>query len=236
MDSLIIALLGLALGVVLTGGVWYFFRSRKGGKVSTVAVYSSIEELRSVGELVVFKIVTKEIVTAAEHWFGEMGRKYFSWLVSTKKMAMIFEFDIDFKYDLRSPEFVIEQQGDGSYLFKMPKCFYETHIRDINFYDEQNTKFLPWLLPDLLNKAFGMGFDEADRNRLKEEAKQQASRLAKAVVDKMRSEVQVSARQTLEVLARGLGAKQVAIDFTHAELVQTRVDTKAIDTERRDSK
>jgi hypothetical protein len=78
MDSLIIALLGLALGVILTGAVWFIFRARKGKKVSTVAVYSSIEELRSVGELVVFKIVTKEIVTAAEHWFGEMGRKYFS--------------------------------------------------------------------------------------------------------------------------------------------------------------
>lgn len=229
MDSLIIALLGLGLGIVLTSAVWIFVRTRKAGKVSTVAVYSSIEELRSVGELVVFKIVTKEIVTAAEHWFGEMGRKYFSWLVSTKKMAMIFEFDIDFKYDLRSPEFVIETKPDGSYLFRMPKCFYETHIRDINFYDEQNTRFLPWLLPDLVNKAFGIGFDEADRNRLKEEAKQQASRLAKAVVDKMRSEVQISARQTLEVLAHGLGAKQVAIDFSQADLVQTRVDTKQID-------
>jgi hypothetical protein len=144
-------------------------------------------------------------------------------------MAMIFEFDIDFKYDLRSPEFVIHQASDGSVHFQMPKCFYETHIRDINFYDEQNTKLLPWLLPDLLNKAFGMGFDEADRNRLKEEAKQQASRLAKGVVDKMRSEVQISARQTLEVLAHGLGAKQVLIDFSHADLVQTRVDTMKID-------
>lgn len=50
-----------------------------------ICVYSSVEQLRSVGELVVFKMVTKEIVTASQHWFGEIGEKYFQWLVSTKK-------------------------------------------------------------------------------------------------------------------------------------------------------
>jgi hypothetical protein len=211
------------------GFFWFRFRPKTLGRASSLNVYSTIEELRSVGELVVFKLITKEIVTTAEHWFGEMGRKYFRWLVSTKKMAMVFEFDIDFKYDLRSPDFLIKQENGGSFYLKMPKCFYEIHIRDINFYDEQNAKFLPWLLPDLLNRAFGMGFDEADRNRLKEEAKQQAAQIAKNLVQKIRSEVQASAKKTLEILVKGFGAQHISIDFSDAELVQVKVEAPLLE-------
>jgi hypothetical protein len=106
----------------------------------------------------------------------------------------------------------------------MPKCFYQTHIRDVSFYDEQSSKLLPWLIPDLLNRAFGPGFTEADKNRLKEEAKQQAGLMAKSFVDKMRSEVQSSAKQTLETLARAFGADSVTVDFSVSELVQTKIE------------
>src|SRR4030042_968680 len=164
------AILGFAIAAVL------FFawrtKTRQKKQEPRSRIYSSIDELRSVGELVVFKIVTKEIVTATEQWFGEWGTKYFQWLASTKKMALIFEFDINFRYDLQSPDFVIQAEGGASYRLRMPKCFYDIYIRDINFYDEQNAKFLPWLVPDLLNRAFGPAFDESDKNRLKEEAKQ----------------------------------------------------------------
>ena len=205
--------------------------SKQGGKNLETEIHTSIEKLRSIGELVVFKVITKEIVTAADHWFGEIGKKYFRWLVSTKKMAMIFEFDIDFRYDLRSPDFVIEKQGIDTYRLVMPKCFYEIHIKDINFYDEQQAKLLPWLLPGLLNSAFGAGFDEADKNYLKEEAKEQASKMAKELVSKMRSEVQKSAQQTLEALAKGFGAKTVILDFKKSELVQLKVDSNETQTE-----
>jgi len=218
-----IAVLGAACLVIL---IW----RRKSGKDvdrRKSHIYASIEDLRSVGELVVFRILTKEIVTAADHWFGEWGKKYFRWLASTKKMAMIFEFEIDFRYDLRSPDFVIEAGEDASYRLKMPKCFYKIYIRDINFYDEQNSKFLPWLLPDLLNRAFGSGFDESDKNRLKDEAKHQADEMAGGFVEKMHSEVQGSARQTLEALARSFGAKETLVDFTDSKLVPVTTESAA---------
>ena len=190
-------------------------------------IHASIEDLRSVGELVVFKIVTKEIVTAADHWFGEWGKKYLRWLASEKKMAMIFEFEINFRYNLRSSDFFIEPEGVGAYRLRMPKCLYETYIRDISFYDEQGSKFLPWLVPELLNRAFGSGFDESDKNRLKEEAKQQAGQMAKTFVEKMQSEVQSSARQTLQALGKAFGADTVTVDFTASKLVQTKVESSA---------
>jgi hypothetical protein len=220
-------LTGAILGFAIAAILFFAWRTKTKTKKQRPKsrIYSSIDELRSVGELVVFKIVTKEIVTATEHWFGEWGTKYFQWLASTKKMALIFEFDINFRYDLQSPDFVIQDEGGAKYRLRMPKCFYDIYIRDINFYDEQNAKFLPWLVPDLLNRAFGTGFDESTKNRLKEEAKQQAGRMAKDFVEKMQSEVQASAKQTLEVLGKSFGAEAVMVDFSDSELVQTKIES-----------
>ncbi len=222
-------LIGAAVGCAAAIVVALVLRKR--GKTSgprgDVHIHPSIEQLRSVGELVVFKMITKEIVTAADHWFGQWGKRYFTWLLSEKKMAMIFEFEIDFRYDLRSRDFVIEQTGEGEYRLGMPKCFYDIHIRDVSFYDEQSSKLLPWLIPDLLNRAFGPGFSESDKNMLKEEAKQQAAHIAGDFVDKLRSEVQGSARQTLETLGKALGAESVTVDFSGSELIQTKVEASA---------
>jgi hypothetical protein len=142
-------------------------------------------------------------------------------------MAMIFEFEISFRYNLRSSEFVIEAENEGHYRLIMPKCLYETSIRDISFYDEQNARLLPWLVPDLVNRAFGPGFNEADKNRLMEEAKQQVVKMAKEFTNKMQSEVQKSATQTLEAIGKAFGAEKVTLDFSEAQLVQTKIDSVA---------
>ncbi|MFZ0450718.1 MAG: DUF4230 domain-containing protein [Desulfatiglandaceae bacterium] len=224
METTIIAgLVGFALcaGILL---LFWFTRLRKTRKPSKVDIISTVERFKSVGELVVFKIFTKEIITTSDHWFGETGKKYFRWLASEKKMAMIFEFDIDFKYDLHSPEFSVAPVGIGSYLLKMPKCLYESHIKSISFYDEQKAKFLPWLLPDLLSNAFSDNFSEEAKNRLVLEAKNQASQMANELVKKMQSEVQKSARQTLELLAKGFGARETKIEFSDVEPSQESVN------------
>ena len=226
MDSVVLIVFAFFTGVVVCVVLWLLLRSRRLGGARP-HIHASIEELRSVGELVVFKIITKEIVTTAEHWFGEWGKKYFQWLASTRKMAMIFEFEIDFRYNLRSSGFVVESLGLHKYRLKMPKCFYQIHIRDISFYDEQNARFLPWLVPDLLNRAFGSGFSEEDKNHLKEEARLQAGRMADEFVSKMQSEVQNSAKQTMEALAKAFGAESVVIDFSDSLLVQLEVESAA---------
>ena len=224
METVIISGLAGFLLAILLFVVFWFKRLKRPKTINDFEIYSTAEKFRAVGELVVFKIVTKEIITASDHWFGETGKKYFQWLASNKKMAMIFQFDIDFKYNLHSPDFVIEPTGDDTFRLKMPKCLYESHIKDISFYDEQGAKFLPWLLPHLITKALSDGFNEATKNRLIAEAKNQASKMADGLVKQMQSEVQKSAVQTLEVLAKSFGAKQITVDFSDAELIQTEVN------------
>ncbi|MBN1847495.1 MAG: DUF4230 domain-containing protein [Deltaproteobacteria bacterium] len=221
--SIISGLIGFVIAAFIFTVFW-FKRLKRPEPLKEIDIYSTIEKFRSVGELVVFKIVTKEIITASDHWFGEIGKKYFRWLASNKKMAMIFQFDIDFKFNLHSPEFNIESTGEGSYRLRMPKCLYEPHIKDISFYDEQGAKLLPWLLPHLLTNALSDGLNEETKNRLIAEAKTQASQMAHELVKKIQSEVQKSAIQTLEVLARGFGARQITVDFSDASPVQTDVN------------
>jgi hypothetical protein len=223
MEGMIISgIIGFCLATVLFSILW-FKRHKKSSRPGKVDIYSTIDKFRSVGELVVFKIVTKEIITASDHWFGEIGGKYFQWLASNKKMAMIFQFEIDFKYNLHSPEFVVESIGENSYRLKMPKCLYESHIKDIRIYDEQGAKLLPWLLPHLITNALSDGFNEETKNKLITEAKNQASHMAHDLVLKIQSEVQKSAMQTMEVLAKGFGADHIKVDFSDAELIQTDV-------------
>ncbi|MFZ2330763.1 MAG: DUF4230 domain-containing protein [Atribacterota bacterium] len=228
LGNMLFFVFGFILAFVLLLILWQLFlRPRGSGKDTTI--YSSIEQIRSVGELVAFKMVTKEIVTASQHWLGDIGKRYFQWFVSTKKMAMVFEFDIDFRYNLRSPDFRIDQIGGNSFILRMPPCLYQVHIRDISFYDEQNSKLLPWLLPDLLNRAFGSGFSEADKNQLKEEAKNQAAKMAEGVVNRLLSEVENSARHTLLGLAKSLQVEKIAIDFSQSGVIPSTVQTNELE-------
>jgi hypothetical protein len=226
MDYIIVAILGGLLALASALAVM----RRKSKVQTTIQTHTSLLEMRSVGELVVFRVVTKEIVTASKHWFGSVGENYLSWLVSGKKMAMIFVFGIDFKYDLRSNAFVIEESMEGDVTLRMPPCEYETHLRDVSFYDEQNAKLLPGLLPDVISKVFGGGLTEADKNRLIETARTQADALARAMVERMAPEVKSSAEQTLRTIARGFGARRITVDFAASSLVSSgKADVKMLE-------
>ena len=206
-------------GLVVAGLVVLLLRSRKGGgkRGMSIAATAAIEELRAIGVLSAFKAVTKEIVTARDHSLGDLGKRYLEWLITSKKMAMIFEFDIDFQYDLRDPAFLVKEDSPGRYRLQMPRCDYVVHVRNVTFYDEQGGKLLPIILPDVINKILGGGFNEVDRNKLMEEAKGQAEALAQNLARRLSSEVQSSARQTMEMLAKSFGASSVRVDFADTE-------------------
>ena len=197
-------------------------RHNSRAKAGQVSVHASIQELKAIGQLSVFKVLTKEIVTEVDHAWGEIGKRYLSWILSNKKMAMIFMFEIDFRYDLRSPEFQIIE-SDGIFIFRMPPCLRETSIRDIHFYDEQKSKLIPWLVPDLLNSVFGSGFTDEDRNRLKDAARKAAQSQSDELVSTLDFEVEQSAKQTLESLARAFGVQNVRFEF---HPIQDDIDTK----------
>lgn len=218
-------------GLVVAGLIVLWLRSRKGGggrKGMEIHATAAIEELRAIGILSVFKAVTKEIVTARDHSLGDLGRRYLEWLISSKKMAMIFEFDIDFQYDLRDPAFEVSEEAPGRYRLRMPRCDYVVHVRNVTFYDEQGGKLLPIILPDVINKILGGGFTEVDRNKLMEEAKTQAEALAQNLARRLSSEVQTSARQTMEMLAKSFGATTVRVEFSDVEPRKTNVIHEAL--------
>ena len=230
LSILVSVVLGFCLAVATYAVARLFLSGHK--KIQKEDLHVSIEKFRSVGELVVYKILTKEIVRKHGHSFGPMGEKYFRWLMSTKKMAIIVTYDIDFRYDLRSPDFVIEKESDGTYRLKMPKCFYTTSLRGIEIYDEQADRFMDWLLPGLISQAFGSKFGAEDKNQLIDAAKTEVDRLAKDYVQKILSEIQNSARRTLEGISKGLGAERLEIDFTDSALEQKGEVTALIDNAR----
>ena len=213
MNTLVALVAGFVFALVVVAAFVLFRRiRRRKGRGGDVTVHASIQELKAIGHLSVFKVLTKEIVTEVDHSWGEVGKRYLSWVLSGRKMAMIFMFEIDFRYDLRSPEFQILETAEGT-TFRMPPCLRETSIRDIHFYDEQRSKVIPWLLPDLVNSVFGSGFTEEDRNRLKDAAKQAAQRQSEDFIATLGSDVEQSAKQTLESLAHAFGARDIRFEF-----------------------
>lgn len=217
MDSMILLAIGflLALLIGLSIAVAIMFRRSKPKAVQSI--HSTIEGMRAVGDLSVFKVYTKEIVTELDHSWGDFGKKYMDWIYSSKKMAMIFEFEIDFRYDLRTREFEIVETTPGDYIIRMPPCFNEISIRNIEFYDEQRSRLLPWLLPDLLNGFLGKGFTEEDRNRLVLAATNHARSRATAMITNLSSKVEASAKQTLTAIGRSFGAQNLSFVFKPAD-------------------
>lgn len=215
--------IGIVVALVVVGGLWLWLKLKKNKPAKDVRVFSSIEQLRAIGQLSAYKVMTKEIVTETDHTWGEFGSRYLSWVLSSKKMAMIFEFVIDFRYNLQSPLFKIAESGEAAYAITMPPCDYEVHIRDIRFYDEQGSKLLPWLLPDLLNGFLSNGFSENDKNRLVDAAKGHAEKQALELINNIQSEVQKSAKTTLESISRAFGAKNLDFKFTTKTATEVEV-------------
>ncbi len=206
-------MIGMIVALVVVGALWVARKARKNKPAAEVRIFSSIEQLKAIGRLSVYKVLTKEIVTETDHTWGEFGTRYLSWVLSGKKMAMIFEFEIDFRYNLQSPQFEIKEKSASAYCISMPPCDYEVHIRDIRFYDEQGSKLLPWLLPDLLNGFINGGFSEEDKNKLVNAAKGHARNQAMELINNIESEVQKSAKSTLESISRAFGVTNVEFQF-----------------------
>jgi hypothetical protein len=220
---------GALVSVALALAIRFRGRSRKGTVAKANTVQSFVTSMRAVGELSVFRIMTKEVISTSDHWFGEFGKKYLGWLFSSKHMTLIIEFDVDFRYDLNDPAFRVSDEGSGKVALTLPPCRHEILIRDMQIHSEGKTEFLPWLMPDLLGRFFTGGFSVEAKNRLIAETRQEASRFARALVQRATGEAQASATRTLEMLCRGLGATEVNVEFLAAETFAPDVDTSRLE-------
>lgn len=150
---------------------------------------------------------------------------------------MVFEFEMDFRYDLRSDRFRIEAQQPPadvgprpgtptpppSALIELPPCKVEVSIKDLAFYDEQRSRLLPWLLPDLLQGFFDGRFSEEDKNRLIGAARAHAMAQAQGLAERYRAQVERSAYTTLAMLVRPLGYPAIEVRFAQRQELSTHV-------------
>ncbi len=232
MDYLLIGFGGGLLTVLVAWGVWKFVRRGRGNKgavANTITQESFITSMKAMGELNAFRIMTKEVITASDHWFGEFGKKYLNWLLSEQRITLVIEFDVDFKYDLNDPNFNIQKTGENGFNITMPACNYEVRIRDMKIHSEDKTELLPWLMPEVIGRVFTGGFSVEAKNKLISETRLQASRFAGDLVAKTTGEAQRSAAATLSMLAQGLGAGRVDFDFTPAGDFQPQVDSSYLE-------
>ena len=145
-------IIAIILAVALVAACLAIFRTNRILKAArdscSTKIESEIYQIKSIGELSVFQVYSKEIVTKTDHAFGNFGKEYLRWLVSEKKLSMIFEFEINFIYDLTSKDLEIVNIANGEYFIKMPPCKYKFSIANMKFYDEKNCKFIKFLFPD----------------------------------------------------------------------------------------
>ena len=233
MDYLLIGFFGGLIVAVVGWGVWRLARRGRAKEKapSTQVTYESfITSMKAVGELNVFRIMTKEVISASDHWFGEFGKKYLNWLLSSKRITLVIEFDVNFRYDLTDPDFGIDKLGEAAFKISMPPCQHEVLIRNMRIHSEDKTELLPWLMPDLLGRFFTGGFSVEAKNKLIAETREQAIRYAGDLVAQATGEAQRSAANTLTMLAQGLGAWHVDFDFKSSEEFHPRVDMSRLET------
>jgi hypothetical protein len=232
-DYLFIGFLGGLSVALVAWGVWKFARRGRGrgrGKAPAVINHESfITSMKAVGELSVFRVMTKEVITASEHWFGEFGRKYLNWLLSEQRITLVIEFDVDFRYDLNDPQFRVQSLGEGAFNVFLPPCRHEVLIRDLRIHSEDKTKLLPWLMPEVVDRVFTGGFSVDAKNKLISETRLQASNYAGDLVRKATGEAQRSAARTLTMLAQGLGAGRVDFEFAPSGEFLPLVDTSKLE-------
>ena len=216
MKYLIGVLIGSVIGFLL-GFIWYQKKSKT--KQSPVK-FNVGSYLTRIGELRVYRAYMKEIVTSVDHVWGEIGKKYFSWMLSEKKLAMVFEFEVDFVYNLFSKNFKVEQNQNGLSV-TMPKCKYDVKIKDFYFYDEQGTRLK--ILPEFLSSIFDGGVSEDEKNELVKMAIKQVEEIAKKVAKNIQSDVDKTTRATINNLIMGFNEHIDSFKFNEKNISDEQV-------------
>ena len=216
MKYLIGVLIGSVIGFLL-GFIWY---QKKNKPKSNPVKFNVGSYLTRIGELRVYRAYMKEIVTSVDHVWGEIGKKYFSWMLSEKKLAMVFEFEVDFVYNLFSKDFKVEQNQSGLSV-TMPRCKYDVKIKDFYFYDEQGTRLK--ILPEFLSSIFDGGVSEDEKNELVKMAIKQVEEIAKKVAKNIQSDVDKTTRATINNLIMGFNEHIDSFKFNEKNISDEQV-------------
>ena len=210
-------LLGGAVGFLI-GYAWNKFQKKEKSDSIKLNVSSY---LVSIGELRVYRAYMKEIVTSVDHVWGDIGKKYFSWMLSEKKLAMVFEFEVDFVYNLLSKDFKVFDNGK-SVSINMPRCKYDVKIKDFYFYDEQGTRLK--ILPEFLSSIFDGGVSEDEKNELVKMAIKQVEEISKKVAVNIQSDVDRMTKETINNLLLGFNKRIDSFNFYENNITHDQVN------------
>ena len=210
-------LIGGAVGFFI-GYIWNKFQKKENSDSIKLNVSSY---LLSIGELRVYRAYMKEIVTSVDHVWGDIGKKYFSWMLSEKKLAMVFEFEVDFVYNLLSKDFKVFEDINGVSI-KMPRCKYDVKIKDFYFYDEQGTRLK--ILPEFLSSIFDGGVSEDEKNELVKMAIKQVEEISKKVAMNIQSDVDRTTKETINNLLLGFNKRIDSFNFNENNISQDQVN------------
>ena len=202
----------------MLGFIWY---QKKSKTKQNPVKFNVGSYLTRIGELRVYRAYMKEIVTSVDHVWGEIGKKYFSWMLSEKKLAMVFEFEVDFVYNLFSKDFNVEQNQNGLSL-TMPRCKYDVKIKDFYFYDEQGTRLK--ILPEFLSSIFDGGVSEDEKNELVKMAIQQVEEIAKQVAKNIQSDVDKTTQATINNIIMGFNEHIDSFKFNEKNISDEQVN------------
>jgi hypothetical protein len=196
-------------------------RKRSAGAAVSALPGSAAEGLRRVGELVVLRAYWSIPSIGEDHIFGEVGRKFLSWLWSQNKTIMIFRFEIRFKYDLRDPASVAIAPGEPGLLeVTLGKPTHEISLADVRFYHTEKGQLLDWLLPRAIN-IFQSDMDDQTRQRILEAAQASAHQEAEKHAQQLAPEARLSAEAILTALARSAG-------FNDVRILERQADERAL--------
>ena len=210
-------LIGGAVGFLI-GYIWNKFQKKEKSDSIKLNVSSY---LLSIGELRVYRAYMKEIVTSVDHVWGDIGKKYFSWMLSEKKLAMVFEFEVDFVYNLLSKDFKVFDNGKGVSI-NMPRCKYDVKIKDFYFYDEQGTRLK--ILPEFLSSIFDGGVSEDEKNELVKMAIKQVEEISKKVAVNIQSDVDRMTKETINNLLLGFNKRIDSFNFYENNIRKDQVN------------
>ena len=213
-------LIGVLIGSVIGFLLGFILYQKKNKTKSNPVKFNVGSYLTRIGELRVYRAYMKEIVTSVDHVWGEIGKKYFSWMLSEKKLAMVFEFEVDFVYNLFSKNFKVEQNQNGLSV-TMPRCKYDVKIKDFYFYDEQGTRLK--ILPEFLSSIFDGGVSEDEKNELVKMAIKQVEEIAKKVAKNIQSDVDKTTRATINNLIMGFNEHIDSFKFNEKNISDEQV-------------
>ena len=184
-------------------------RSKGAGSTAQALPGGGLEGLRRVGDLVVLRACWSIPAMGEDHVFGDVGKKFLSWLWSQNKTIMIFRFEIRFKYDLRDPKSAgVSAGGPGVLEVSLGEPKYDISLSDVRFWHTEKGQLLDWLLPRAVN-IFQSDMTDQTRQKILDAAQEAARREAEQHAKQLAPDARHAAETILGALGRSAGFNEV---------------------------